>query len=150
MLKVEGGVDIDRIDKLGVASRLSLPNRQVSETTPLAKNLSYNLVEMFFCSIGPWILIIPTIANSGKVVDRKYAVQPPQKSSKNPKTDCIQRIFLNHSIKKWSDITLSFILNDNNICFIAFLDVCNTNFVLQKMVTKKTQNFRSPGPPPSF
>ena len=134
MLKVEGGVDIDRIDKLGVASRLSLPNRQVSETTPLAKNLSYNLVEMFFCSIGPWILIIPTIANSGKVVDRKYAVQPPQKSSKNPKTDCIQRIFLNHSIKKWSDITLSFILNDNNICFIAFLDV-----LVQKRLGKQSK-----------
>ena len=48
MLKIEGGVDIDRIDKLGVASRLSLPNRQVSETTPLAKNLSSNLVEIFF------------------------------------------------------------------------------------------------------
>ena len=48
MLKIEGGVYIDRIDKLGVASRLSLPNRQVSETTPLAKNLSSNLVEIFF------------------------------------------------------------------------------------------------------
>ena len=48
MLKIEGGVDIDRIDKLGVAARLSLPNRQISETTPLAKNLSSNLVEICF------------------------------------------------------------------------------------------------------
>ena len=30
---------------------------------------------IFFCSIGPWILTIPTIANSGKIVDRKCIVQ---------------------------------------------------------------------------
>ena len=42
--------------------------------------------------------------------------------------------FWNHSIKKWSDITSPFILNDNIICIIAFLDV-----LVQKMVTKKTK-----------
>ena len=59
VLKIEGGVDIDRIDKLGVAARLSLPNRQISETTPLAKNLSSNLVEICFfvqSVLGSWPL----------------------------------------------------------------------------------------------
>ena len=46
-----------------------------------------------------------------------------------------REFFLNHSIKKWSD------LNDNIICFIAILDV-----LVQKMVTKKHKKFRSPGP----
>ena len=40
----------------------------------------------------------------------------------------------NHSIKKWS-VTSPFILNDNIICFIGFLDV-----LVQKMVTKKNIN----------
>ena len=49
----------------------------------------------------------------------------------------------NHSIKKWS-VTSPFILNDNIICFISFLDV-----LVQKMVTKKKhKQFRAPGPPP--
>ena len=39
----------------------------------------------------------------------------------------------NHSIKKWSE-TSPFILNDNIICFIAFLSVFST----KEMVTKKT------------
>ena len=42
----------------------------------------------------------------------------------------MQRIFLNHSIKKWSDILN--ILNDNIICFIAFLDVFSTQNGYQK------------------
>ena len=48
----------------------------------------------------------------------------------------------NHSIKKWSE-TSPFILNDNIICFISFLDV-----LVQKMVTKKTQKNQDPRPPP--
>ena len=40
--------------------------------------------------------------------------------------------FWNHSIKKWSDITYPFILNDNIICFIAFLDVFSTKNGYQK------------------
>ena len=53
--------------------------------------------------------------------------------------------FWNHSINIWSDITSSFILNDNIICFIAFLDDFNT-----KMVTKKHKKIRTPGPTPFF
>ena len=48
----------------------------------------------------------------------------------------------NHSIKKWS-VTSPFILNDNIICFISFLDV-----LVQKMVTEKQEKFRTPGPLP--
>ena len=48
----------------------------------------------------------------------------------------------NHCIKKWS-VTSPFILNDNIICFIAFLDV-----LVQKMVSKKHKKVRTPGPTP--
>ena len=51
----------------------------------------------------------------------------------------------NHSIKKWS-VTSPFILNDNIICFIGFLDV-----LVQKMVTKKNiNNLGLPDLPPIF
>ena len=46
--------------------------------------------------------------------------------------------FWNHSIRKWSDIISPFILNDNIMCFIAFLIVFST-----KMVTKKTQKTKT-------
>ena len=50
--------------------------------------------------------------------------------------------FWNHSINIWSDITSPFILNDNIICFIAFLDV-----LVPKMVTKKHKKIPDPHPP---
>ena len=54
--------------------------------------------------------------------------------------------FWNHSIKKWSDIISPFILNDNIICFIAFLDVFSTKNGFQKN-TKKS-GLPDPLPPP--
>ena len=61
------------------------------------------------------------------------------------KTDYIQRIFWNHSIKKWADITSPFILNDNIICFIAFVDV----FSIKKYYQNIANNFRLSDPPPN-
>ena len=46
--------------------------------------------------------------------------------------------FWNHGIKKWSDITSPFILNDIIICFIAFFDVFST----KKVVTQKTHKIQ--------
>ena len=53
--------------------------------------------------------------------------------------------FWNQSIKKWSDITSPFILNDNIICFIVCLDV----FSAKNGYQKNTKKIRTPGPPPS-
>ena len=50
--------------------------------------------------------------------------------------------FQNHSIKKWSDISSPFILNDNIKYFIAFLDVSSTKHGYQK----NTKKIRTPGP----
>ena len=55
-----------------------------------------------------------------------------------------RKSFWNHSTKKWSDITTLFILNDNIICFIAFLDVFST----KNGCNQKTQNQDSRTPPP--
>ena len=69
---------------------------------------------------------------------------PPLKVLKVLKLTVSRESFWNHSIKKWSDTTSSFILNDNSICFIAFLGVFSTKMINQK---KNTKN-RNPGRPP--
>ena len=52
--------------------------------------------------------------------------------------------FWNHSMKKWSDKTYPFILNDNYIiCFIPFLDV----FSRKKWSQKKQKKIKNIGPP---
>ena len=48
----------------------------------------------------------------------------------------------NHSIKKWSDKTSPFILNDSTIFFIAFADVYITKNGYQKQ-----KKIRTSGPP---
>ena len=51
---------------------------------------------------------------------------PPQKVLKVLKLTVSRESFWNHSIKKWSNITSSYILNDSIIYFIAFLGVFST------------------------
>ena len=68
--------------------------------------------------------------------------EPPLKVLKVLKPTVSREYFWKHSIKKWWDTTSAFILNDNIICFIAFWI-----FLVQKMVTKKTQKIGLPDPP---
>ena len=63
-----------------------------------------------------------------------------------PKPTVSRESFWNHSMKKWSDMSSLFILNDNIICFIAFLDVFSTKNGYQKHTHKKSDS-RIPPPP---
>ena len=53
----------------------------------------------------------------------KIHIRNPGPPLKVLKQTVSRESFWNPSIKKWSDITPPIILNDNIICFIAFLDV---------------------------
>ena len=80
------------------------------------------------CGIDLSLLIINykgLFIHSGNI-DRK-SLGNPDPTLKVPKPTISRESFWNHSIKKWSDITSPFILNDNIICFIALLDVFSTN-----------------------
>ena len=66
---------------------------------------------------------------------RFYLRFPPPKTKEVLKPTVSRESVCNHSIKKWSDQTSPFHLNDNMICFIAIL-----LFLVQKMVIISTKN----------
>ena len=75
---------------------------------------------------------------------RFYLGALPLKVLKVLKPTVSRESFWNHSIKKLSDITTPFILNDDIICIIAFLDV----FCTEKSCQNKHKIVWNPGPPP--
>ena len=101
--------------------------------------------QIFSKSISHWQSVRPCLDPVSPNTDQYHQVTT---STSYIKPTVSREPFWNQSIKKWSDITSAINLNDNIICFIAFLDVFITNKWLPKK--HKKLGLPEPRPPPFF